>query len=318
MKQGFTLIEILIALVIASLLGMILFNTFFQSNRSIQIVDSVIDLNMRAVVLGNQLEKDISGAFVPRGKKKKKESEEKSEQKEKEKKKEEKQKPLKKIFYATQKNDMLDMLTFITSNSLSTYCSDQIGSARPKIARIMYKIEEDDDSEPANKSYRLMRKESPYLDFDKAEKDKKNYAYELAAGIKDLKLEYIAVETEKDTEDEKAKPKKSLKKSKTRDKEKEEDTGKDEEKKKKKIKRTPDYVRITLSLWGNQKKSDETFTFVIQIFAQPVPPKKKKKAQPKKEQQKPQTPSQPSGKPPAGQEEGALDFALSLIQGPKQ
>ena len=34
MKQGFTLIEILIALVIASLLGMILFNTFFQSNRS--------------------------------------------------------------------------------------------------------------------------------------------------------------------------------------------------------------------------------------------------------------------------------------------
>ena len=156
-----------------------------------------------------------------------------------------------------------------------------------------------------------MRKESPHLDFEKAKRDQRNHTYQLVDGIKTITLEYIAIEEEKESEDKKAKPKKSIKKSKTWDKEKEEAP---EEDKKKKIKKIPNYVRVALTLWDNQKKSSETFTVVVPIVSQPLPPQKKKKKKEVKPPQ-PKTDTKPAAK--KGKQESALDFTLSLIQGPK-
>lgn len=325
MKHGFSLIEVLVAMFIASMLAIILFSVFFQSNRTVKIIDNIIDIDMQAVVATHQLEKDISGAFVPRSKKKQKKKEEEPPQEQKvedsepkfQEKKSPPQKPLQKIFYGVQKDNMFGLLTFISSNSLATYWSDRVGSARPKIVRVIYKLEEDSESEGDKKSYRLMRKESPHLDFKKAHEDQKNHSYELVSGIKSMDLEYISIEEDRDPENEQAPPKKSVQQSKVWNKEKEEQG---EEGKTKKVKKIPNYVRVTFLLWDNQKESSQSFTVMIPIFAQPLPLQKKKKASIPAKKEAGDKESKDESKPVVGpaKDQSALDYTLSLIQGPKK
>src|ERR1700722_17353080 len=65
MKQGFTLIEVLIATVLASVISVILLLMWQNMNQIRTRVDQTVNLHERVARLYAQLDRDISGAFVP-------------------------------------------------------------------------------------------------------------------------------------------------------------------------------------------------------------------------------------------------------------
>lgn len=64
-KQGFMLIELIVATLIASMVAGILLTALAQGNRFQLAIDNMIDTSLRFAVVSNQLEKDLMGAFIP-------------------------------------------------------------------------------------------------------------------------------------------------------------------------------------------------------------------------------------------------------------
>jgi len=65
LTAGFTLIELLISSAIAAMLTGLLFFAFSQTSKLIPKLDSYDDVYSKATLLNTQLERDLSGAFVP-------------------------------------------------------------------------------------------------------------------------------------------------------------------------------------------------------------------------------------------------------------
>lgn len=291
MMRGFTLIEVLIATLIAAILGGLLMSTYYQVNRSAQSMDNLITTHERLVLIAHQLERDISGAFIPRtfGKKEEKpaeptqgeqltseSSEEKSEQ-DTQPQGETKQQKIKHIFFSSNKDKQLDSLTFITNNPLQVYWSARAGQAKPRIARVVYRlVPEKENPRQKNRavSYSLMRQESGNLDFNafKAQEGERAIrAFEVANGIKDFKVRFGALVGE-DAE---------LKEFDVWNME----NGKEQqdEKEKEQRRKVPHEVYITITLWDAQKKRSSTREFTIPIIpdmSEPEQPQEKKIALP--------------------------------------
>ena len=285
MRYGFTLIELLAALAIASLALTLLFNSFFQTTRIVDRADDLISTSIRATVLQHQLEKDLMGSFIPvqaykdeeKEKKDKKDEAKKAEKKEPKKEKKER-KELTKVFYGVNKAQMLDILTFITNNPMSAYWSDKLGKARPKIARVVYRLVEDKERK---ESYTLFRQEDYNLEFEAYAlgSTKEIRSYEVVDGIKELSAEYtvmIEEEEEKEKKDEKAEPKKaepSKKEEKPKKKKKitfkkfpEWNMEKEEQIPKDIKRRIPNVVEIKAVLWDTKCVTTFPFTFSIPII----------------------------------------------------
>lgn len=221
-KSGFSLIELLIATFIASILGTLLFFALYQVNRSVPIVDNTTAIYEKAALINAQFGRDLSGVAAPnefyyrqpepsaaakakadREKKKSEEAKKKSESEKKEsaevkeaEAEKKPKKPLEKIFYSTNKDGALNQLSFLTTNPLQVYWTDKTGSAKPRIARVLYTLKEEKGTP---KSYSLTRKESPNLEFDQITKTGKEgpQEYTLAEGIKSLTAEYTYYVPEK-------------------------------------------------------------------------------------------------------------------------
>lgn len=233
MKQisGFILIEILIASLIASIIGGALFLSFFQTNNTAKSIDNIIDVHEKIGLVVYQMEHDISGAFIPA----------QPPQPEKNKKPETKEQPSKPlaqelaaseqstvakkqfkkithIFYGVNKDGMLDTLTFITNNPMQIYWSARAGKAKPMVARVVYRLVPEPPSKRSkNPSYVLTRQEDYNLYFDSYKPDASSpiRAYELIGGIKNMSIKYGAqvptksekeATTSKGAETKKAKP----------------------------------------------------------------------------------------------------------------
>ena len=52
-------------------------------------------------------------------------------------------KPLEKVFYSVNKEGNLNQLSFLTTNPLQVYWSSKAGSAKPRIARVLYTLKEE-------------------------------------------------------------------------------------------------------------------------------------------------------------------------------
>lgn len=206
MKSGFTLIELVVAITISSIIGILLFNVLNQSSRLLTRVDSIVTSDISIVTFYDRFEKDIMGAFIPvigdlnRAKKvlEQHESEARSHEikKQEAKEGESESKPLspvtlKKIqvqkpFIYEKKDENLALFSFITCNPLQVY--KQI---KPRIARVVYTLK----SVPGEpKTYQLLRKESNQLGFD-VDKEARNFV--LLRNIRSLKLKFLAVEPKK-------------------------------------------------------------------------------------------------------------------------
>lgn len=294
-KPGFTLIELLIATFIASILGVLLFSALYQVNRFVPVVDNTTGTYEKAALINAQFERDLSGVIAPNEfyyrqpepeKKKKDEEKKKEEAKKKEKEsantkatadeegEKKPKKPFEKVFYSTNKEGMLNQLSFITTNPLQVYWSAKSGSAKPRIARVLYQLKEDKGTP---KSYSLVRRESSNLEFDSIAKGKEGpQEYVLADGIKSLTAEYTYYVPEKKEKKEQAEATKAEKKEAASEPKKKEvkktlewipqdkKEGK-EEPGKEQLPLAPQLVELKLALWDAQRKRSTPFTFKIHV-----------------------------------------------------
>src|SRR5690606_20309933 len=187
MKYGFMLIELIIATLIASMIGSLLLTALYQGGRSQAAIDTMFETSVRVGIVTGQLEKDFMGAFVPvqaRIKDEKEEDEESSTakppaSKSTEKKpvstdkdsKEEKvskpaEKPLEKIFYSINKGTRLDHVTFITNNPLAVFVGKDVGVVKPKVVRVQYTLKAEDEKQKKD-TFTLFRQEGTELDLSK-------------------------------------------------------------------------------------------------------------------------------------------------------
>ena len=200
-KPGFMLIELIVASLVASMVAALLLAALAQSNRFQTIDDNLIDLSTRIAVISNQLEKDVMGAFIPVQAEEKKEEPKKQEPSNDKAQQDaspdlkgvaqnvpakEKPKPIEKIFYSTQKNGQLDILTFVTNNPLVVYVGADVGEVKPKVVRVQYSLKPEAEKKD---SYALFRQESMELDL---EKYKNVTSYEVIGGIKRCTMTFTA------------------------------------------------------------------------------------------------------------------------------
>ncbi len=198
MKKGFVLLEIMISIAISSMIGVIIFNSFSQINRAIKIADKIINFSSQETLIIQQLEHDLSGAFVPiifenMQKNVEKETKTKSTPTKKtiiEETKtttETKEVLFKKGFYSEKNDSNTSLLTFITSNPLkNNYDDNQI-----RIARVTYRLKK-----KKSDLFTLFRQETTELSLEKEEKNKNNY--EMIDNIKSFSVTFTVIKKEND------------------------------------------------------------------------------------------------------------------------
>ncbi|HJZ24240.1 MAG TPA: prepilin-type N-terminal cleavage/methylation domain-containing protein [Candidatus Babeliales bacterium] len=267
-KPGFSVIELMIVIALASLMSLALFQSFYQSNRIVQRADLMMDVDERIIHIQDRLEKDISGAFVPlfaQAKKKKAEFEEREKKEQVEQnnknesaKKEPKEKrfmPIEKVFFCSLQGKNINELTLITSNPLIGYESTQ-----PRIARVRYLLKQDTKNKRA---FSLFRQESPELIYQTFVSTKNPRSYLIADNIKRLSIDFYRPKTSKknnnkDNEDEgfvKARSWNSDKQAKAKD----------------PRYLIPPYLEITVDLWNNQQTKSHIFELIIPLYSDPDP-----------------------------------------------
>lgn len=321
---GFMLLELIVATLIASILSGVLLTALSQSSRVQASVDNTIHISERIGIVVGQLEKDLAGAFVPTQAEKKDEKSASAEataattssaktsadasadKDAKEKAGQKKEiKPIEKIFYATNKDGMLDTLTFVTNNPLVVFVGKDVGTVKPKMVRVQYTLKPD----PENKeSFILFRQESNELDLAEY---KNVRPYEVIGGIKKLSVSYTA-RLEKKEESSSAKASADTKKEKQKklyeykvqpdwvsEQKKETSKDKQDEKKEQEFPRIPHSVEFKVTLWDKANKKDKDFIFVCAI---PVDSIEAQLKDDKKSEQPEQKPAAPVDGQPQGQQ----------------
>lgn len=195
-KQGFTLIEVMVAMAISGFIATILFTSLFQLNSASTLAESVMTANEKAARLRQIFERDLAGATTlldnkPQQEEKDMQQTSTTQQASQEKKADQQEKKIvEKIFYSTNKGNQLDILSFVSNNPLlgfwhTTNSSFQAGGAKPLLTRITYQLEADREM-PG--SYVLTRQESIPLDFDQ----RSGKTYPVVGGIKSLSIQYTS------------------------------------------------------------------------------------------------------------------------------
>lgn len=191
--RGVTLIELMVGLALSALIGSALFTTFFQSTRTLRVVEEYAELDVGLSVALHQLEKDCAGACVLMYEKTLEEPEPQAEAGQ-EKKQE------KKSFFAKSKNKQLEYVTFITTNPRSRYGAPlPTAVPKPSLVRVAYKLIEHKDRKNA---FMLVRQESTNLDpalFLKKD-EKSPRALTLIDTVKECMLEFMYRDETKDNE----------------------------------------------------------------------------------------------------------------------
>lgn len=325
-KQGFMLIELIVATLISSLVAGILLTALSQGSRFQIMIDNVVDMSLRVGVVSNQLEKDLMGAFIPvqaeqtaqedqepeedAGDAKKTDDKKPVAKKPDEKKgpeKKEKIKPLEKIFVSTNKDGNLETLTFITNNPLEVFVGKDVGVVKPKIARVQYSLKPETVDRVAvggkeKNSYTLHRQESMELELDKSKNVK---SYELIGGIKSFTATFTA-RIEKKQDEKKSDAKVDTQKSAQKEQpkvsyeyktlpdwvsERKKEEGKEQE-----FPRIPYSIEIKMVLWDRQENKDKEYTIACEIPVDTKPTKKVEVKQPVDKPKSPDGADKPGGK----------------------
>jgi prepilin-type N-terminal cleavage/methylation domain-containing protein len=328
-QTGFTLIELVISIAIAAILGVGVTLFLSQTGSYQAAVEDRASLYTRASVALHQLEKDISGARVPienilheqkmRAEKNKKTTPQPQKPGEKTE-AEEVIKPIARVFYVEQKNKQLTTLSCITDNPLKIYWSKSVGSSKPDIARVLYRFVPDPQHDH---SFILTRQEGIDLDFSAY--DPKNVkaarSYEVIDGIKTCSLRCIVIQPrEENTESEKSEKKATSEQKKPQPPVSEAppkvteygvwdwplvDKAKQESEKTPEV-AVPNLISLTLELWDARYEHTKEFVYTIPILATPSLDEKSEAGAKKDEGQSTGEPEKipanavpPANKPPA-------------------
>ncbi len=261
MRKGFVLLEVMVASLIAALLSTSLLTTIVQVNRLQETVSTITSVYGRIAILQNQMERDIMGAFVPAQVDLIQTTTER---------KAEKVKPITKVFYGKNAGGRLDVLTCITSNPLQIYFGIKDRKLKPRVARVVYRLEPD---KRRKNSFVLMRQEGRQLMFDAYKKDAQGAmrSYEMIDGIQSFSVQYISVEQKKSAD---GTMQRTYKKQNSWDSLKPQT----DPKKRREPVRLPNLIELQVALWDSAYKVTRSFTVVIPIMAmsgeykQPAPP----------------------------------------------
>ncbi|HXW86043.1 MAG TPA: prepilin-type N-terminal cleavage/methylation domain-containing protein [Candidatus Bathyarchaeia archaeon] len=312
-RHGFTILELIVAMLIASIVMMMLLSALRGAGTFQTSVDDFVHVGYRATIAQRQLTRDFIAAFIPvQAQEQKKEEEQKTEKEPDEKtekttdaekkqkggKKEdgpekEKKKPLENVFVAGHENKRFSFVSCISSNPMETYWSEKTGSPKPRVVRIYYYLEPNKENK---KNFTLFRQEGTDLEMAPYQKkgEKAPRGYPLINDIKNMTVEYgVTIEQKKEGADKNAKVEREYKISaewtSNRKKEKEQkkqdeqpEEPKRGEKKEPELPLIPHWVKITLDLWDNKQTNSRLFTFII-----PIPIDSLEHKDEKKEQKKP-------------------------------
>lgn len=202
-QSGMTLIELVIAMTISSMLALLLYQTFSQSQKAGFTIDAMLDYEVAMPIMYNQLDKDISSIFVPEqvfrelassyASDSAKASTDMKATADMEKEKE-KEKKFKNIFVCSLKDKNVENLSFLSTHSLSLF-----NIVVPRSVRVVYRL-----VPTGNALFSLMRQESTTLDLALAKfQENKIREYELMRGLKEFSLELIVPEKAKSEEKDK-------------------------------------------------------------------------------------------------------------------
>lgn len=281
MKPGFTLIEIILATALASIISVALIFMLQQMNGTLMRVDRISDLDMRAAMLQNQMERDLAGAFAPtdfsatttsgaakKGRPKK----------------------IEKIFWG---DKTVETLTFITNNPLQAYWGERSGKAQPKIVRVVYRLIPDAKRKDV---YTLMRQEGSDLDFDTYTGDSSTHkAYAMIEGIRSIDMQYTTLIKKEKPKEEPAKttagretppgeqPEEKPQAAEEFDRKVVDEWKNNIEDQKPPWPLIPQFITMQVALWDDTFKRTTSFTFEFQI----VPRFEKADQKEKEEQQTP-------------------------------
>lgn len=213
MKPGFTLIELVMALFMATVISLSLFQLLTSTRKAVKRITNVIEVDVPFMAFYNQVEKDMLGMFAPRSsimqyveKSKKAEKEEKSKTKDKEDEKEKKEKKKQKeqeekpagagkgivpVVSIAGKADSF-FLSFITTGSIVLLDKDGKFIPTPSTRRVAYVLEKDPQRQGM---FRLMyRFSSKELSAEALKKPNFSPSYELISGIRQLEIECTLIE----------------------------------------------------------------------------------------------------------------------------
>lgn len=293
MKKGFSLLSIMLALAVGSILGGLLMQTLWQLGFSLKKVVNISSVDTRISVVQNLFEKELAGAFIPRLTLIDRKSEEETENKKSDEAKvankppAPSKKPKKvippKVFLSKNSGNDLEMLTFITCNPLEVY-----NNAKCRRVRVMYTIR------PDNKlpgTFELYRQESSNImnikQFNTDGEGKQIKGFVVIDGIKSISTEFLALPVpEKEKQPvEKAKGSLPPKKTPEEPKKEKEDERKEfvkmvvwdvEEQRKKekqqeppqdqevqKLPLVPQFIKMKITLFGHENKQEHTFSFIF-------------------------------------------------------
>jgi type II secretory pathway component PulJ len=271
-KSGFSLVEILVGLLLSSIIGTVLLNTFFQSVRTLRMVDESAELDTGMAVVLNQMERDFAGALVPVYEQEQKK--EATEEKEKEKtpepgkegakegaKKEKAEKKEKKpTFIAKTKNKQLDYVTFLTINPQSRYGAPLPNIApKPFLVRVMYKLRENPEHKGA---FVLLRQESTNLDVASFAKknEKRPHEVTVSDAVHECLMEFTYREEKEDGKLQTVQEWGAQKA--------------EAQKKEEEIPPLPIMVKLTLTLWDARFEVKRSIEYLLPIYAVYVEPQK--------------------------------------------
>ncbi len=333
--QGFTLLELVISIAIAAIISLSLTMLLNQSYASQTKLESLTQLNERATLFFTQLERDLMGATIPienilaleaeqekKSKNKKddaaqapkKENGEKNNQTaaQDSKKEEPAYKPFDRVFYYNRGAQNRFFFSWVTRNPLQLHWGSSVGAARPRIARVMYRLEQDATDKTL---FKLIRSEGLDLTYAPYEKhaDPKYKGSAIIDGVKSIKVTCVAVIEKKDEQKDAAKVPLANAAGQQKKEEKppvtevkvldhwewplSKDDKQKDDKKSEELPPLPQGVRVELVLWDATHEREVTFAYGIYIPALPTLHREKKdeKKAPEQAQKKPGEDKKPDG-----------------------
>ena len=201
MRKGFTIIEVVIAIFLASLISLSLFQLLNQVRRAVKRITNVIDVDMPLIGFYNQVEKDVTGMFAPFSSMEVFINKDKEAAKQKEREKipfmpDKKDaplvsKPIENVFELEVKGTSF-FWSFITTGGIQVLDAEGNVAPVPFVRRVAYVLESDPQQEGL---YRLMYRFSgtnlELKDFQSADFTP---SYELVNGIKQLGIEVTVLQ----------------------------------------------------------------------------------------------------------------------------
>ncbi len=219
MRKGFSLIEVVLAIFLASLISISLFQMLNQATRAVKRITNIIRVDMPLIGFYNQVEKDVTGMFAPFSsievfaQKDKAAAQEKEREKfPMQRKKTEEEpvvsKPIEHVFELNAKQDNF-FWSFITTGGIQVLDADGNITPVPFVRRVAYLLERDPERPDR---YRLMYRFSG-TDLELGPFKAASFApsYELMSGIKQLSIELSVLEVVEKEPEKKAADKKGKK-----------------------------------------------------------------------------------------------------------